>query len=76
MQFNFKLAHIAGSNNTAANFVTRLELKVTKKIRLKIREDIQTTPIEVTISSLDVANEGQFLFTRAGTENESEEQVL
>ena len=36
-QFNFKIAHIAGSINTAAYFLSRLELKVTEKIRLKIR---------------------------------------
>ena len=44
LQFNFKIAHIAGSVNTAAYFLSRLELKVTEKIRLTIREDIHTTP--------------------------------
>ena len=39
LQFNFKIAHIAGSV-TPADFLSRLELKVTEKIRLKIREDI------------------------------------
>ena len=53
LQFNFKIAHIAGSVNTAADFLSRLELKLTEKICLKIREDIQTTPIEVTTSSSD-----------------------
>ena len=51
LQFNFRIAHIAGSVNTAADFRSRVKLKVTEKIRLKIREDIQTTPIEVTTSS-------------------------
>ena len=51
LQFNFKIAHIvAGSVNTAADFLSRLELKVTEKTRLKIREDFQTTPFEVTTS--------------------------
>ena len=76
LQFNFKKAHIAGSVNTAADFLSRLELKVTEKIRLKIREDIQTTPIEVTTSSSDVADEEQFFFTHADNRNESEEQTL
>ena len=31
LQFHFKIAHIAGSVNTAADFVSRLELKVTEK---------------------------------------------
>ena len=57
LQFNFKIAHIAGSANTAADILSRLELKVTEKIHLKIREDIQTTPIEVSTSSSDVADE-------------------
>ena len=35
LQFNFKKAHIAGSVNTAADFLSRLELKVTEKYVLK-----------------------------------------
>ena len=76
LQFNFKIAHIAGSVNTAADFLSRLQLKVTEKIRLKIREDIQTTPIEVTTSSSDVADEEQVFFTQTDNDNESEEQTL
>ena len=76
LQINFKIAHIAGSVITAADFLSRLELKVTEKIRLKIREDIQTTPIEVTTSSSDVADEEQFFFTHADDSNESEEHTL
>ena len=72
LQFNFKIAHIAGSVNTAADFLSRLELKITEKIRLKIREDIHTTPIEVTTSSSDVADEEQFFFTHADGIIESE----
>ena len=40
LQLTFKIAHFSGSVNTAADFLSRLELKVTEKIRLKIREDI------------------------------------
>ena len=76
LQFNFKKAHIAGSVKTAADFLSRLELKVTEKIRLKIREDIHTTPIEVTTSSSDVADEEQIFFTHADDGKESEEQTL
>ena len=76
LQFNFTIAHIAGSANTAADFLSRLELKVTEKIRLKIREDIHTTPIEVTTSSSDVADEEQIFFTQADDGKESEEQTL
>ena len=76
MQFNFKIAHIAGSVNTAADFLSSSELKVTEKIRLKIREDIHTTPIEVTTSSSDVADEEQIFFTQADDGKESKEQTL
>ena len=76
LQFNFKIAHLAGSVNTAADFLSRLELKVTEKIRLKIREDIPTTPFEVTTSSSDVADEEQIFFTYADDVKESEEQTL
>ena len=76
LQFNFKTAHIAGSLNTADDFLCRRELKVTEKIRLKIREDIQTTPIEVTTSFSDVADEEQFFFTQADKNDKWEEQTL
>ena len=76
LQFEFKIAHIAGSVNTAADFLSRRELKVTEKIHLKIREDAQTTPIEVTTSSSDVADEEQFFFTQADSQDETEEKIL
>ena len=76
LQFNFKIAQIAGSVNTAADFLSRLELKVTENICLKIREDIHITPIEVTTSSSDVAYEEQIFFTHADDGKESEEQTL
>ena len=76
LQFNFKIAHIAGLVNTAHDFLSRLELKITEKIRLKIREDIQTTPIEMTTSSSDVADEEQFFFTQEDNNDKPEEQTL
>ena len=76
LQFNFKIAHIAGSVNTAAAFLSRLELRVTEKMHLKIREDFQTTPIEVSTSSSDVADEEQFFFTQPESQDEIEEQIL
>ena len=76
LHFNFKLAHNAGSVNTAADFFSRLELKVTEKIRLKTREDVQTTPIELTTSSSDDADAEHFFFTLIDGQNETEEQIL
>ena len=46
------------------------------RIRLKIREDVQTTTIEVTTSSSDVADEEQFFFIQTNGEAETEEQTL
>ena len=76
LQFNFKLAHITGSVSTAADCLSRLELKVTEKIHLKIREDVQTTPIQVSTSSSDVVDEEKFLLTQADSQDETEEQIL
>ena len=73
-QFNFRKAYIAVSANTAADFVSSLELEVTEKMRLRIREDIQTKPIEVTTSSSDVADEKQFFLTQADKNDESDQQ--
>ena len=72
LQFNFKIAHIAGSVNTAADFFSGLEVKFTEMIRFKIREDVQTTPIEVTTSSSDVADEEQFFFAHTKDQDETE----
>ena len=76
LQFNLKIIHIDGSVNTAIDFFSRLELKVTAKIHLKIRVDVPTTPIEVTTSSSDVADEEQFFFTQTDAQNETKEQIL
>ena len=76
LQFNFIIAHIAGSNNTSVDFLTRLELKVTKEKRLKISEHIQTTPIQVTTFSSDVSDEKYFFFTQTDNDSESEKQTI
>ena len=75
LQFNFKIAQIAGSVNTAADFLSKLELKVIEKIRLKIREDIQATPLEVSTSYSDVAAVEQFFFTITDNKDDSEEKT-
>ena len=41
LHFIFKIAHIAGSVDTAADFFSTPDLKVTRKFYLKIREDVQ-----------------------------------
>ena len=76
LNFIFEIAHIAGSVNTAADFFSGLELKVTEKIHLKIREDVQTTHIKVSTSTSDVADEEQYFFAQADGQNESEDQII
>ena len=55
LQLNFTTAHIPGKMNTAADFLSRLEIDPNEKIILKIREDIPTKPIEVNIESTGIA---------------------
>ena len=50
LQLNFKIAHIVGSVNTAAYFLSRLELNVTEKIRLKIGKTIAVRVTNTTES--------------------------
>ena len=59
LQFNFTIAHIPGKMNTAADFLSRLEMDPNEKIILKIREDIPIKPIEVNIESTGIAQEEQ-----------------
>ena len=73
--FKIKIVHITGTVNTTVGFLSKFERKVTEKVRLKIREEIQTTPIEETTSSSVVNEEEQFLFTQSDNENESDEQI-
>ena len=45
-------------------------------MHLEIREDVQTTHIEVSTSSSDVADEEQFFFTHADGQVETQKQIL
>ena len=57
IQFNFSIAHIPRKMNTAADFLSLLEMDPNEKVILKIREDIPTKPIEVNIESTGIAQE-------------------
>ena len=74
IQFNFTIAHIPGKNNTAADYLSRLEISPKEKLILRIREDIPTTPIELHVQSAGVSEEGQIFFT--DDDDETEEQIL
>ena len=49
LQYNFVIAHVPGSMNTAAYFLTRKEVDPTEKLEITIRNDIHTKAIEVNI---------------------------
>ena len=64
IQFNFTIAHIPGKNNTAADYLSRLEIRPKEKLILRIREDILTTPIELNVQSAGVTEEDDIRYRR------------
>ena len=64
-----------GSQNTAADFLSRLELTPKEKVQLKLRDDIITAPIEVNLQSTDVADEEQLYFL-PDEEEDSEQEIF
>ena len=74
IQFIFTIAHIPGKNNTAADYLSRLEISPKEKLILRIREDIPTTPIELHVQSAGVSEEEQIFYTE--DDDETEEQIL
>ena len=75
LQFKFRIMHVAGSQNTAADFLSRLELTPIENVQLKLRDDILTSPIEVNLQSSNVADEEQ-LFFLPDEEDESEQEIF
>ena len=71
-QFKFRIMHVAGSQKTAADFLSRLDLTHKQKVQLKLRYDILTSPVEVNLQSSDVADEEQFFFVPNEEESELE----
>ena len=75
LQFNFHIMHVAGTQNTAADFLSRIDLNPKEKVELKIRNDITIQPIQVNLQSTDVADEEQHFFLPEET-IETEEEIL
>ena len=63
IQFSFIIAHIPGNNNTAADYLSRMELDPSETLIPKIRGDVETMPIEVDVQSAGVSEEEQIFFT-------------
>ena len=59
LEYNFVIAHVAGSMNTAADFLYRTEVDPTEKLEMTIRNDIHTKAIEVNIQSTGIVEEEQ-----------------
>ena len=57
IQFNFVISHIPGAQNTAADYLSRLEADPKDKLVMKSREDVQTVPIEINVQSAGVSQE-------------------
>ena len=72
-QFNFIIAHIPDKNNTAADYLSRLEISPKEKLILRIREDIPATPSELQVRSAGITEEGQIFYTE--DDDETEEQI-
>ena len=72
IQFKFVIAHIPGAQNTASDYLSRLEADPKDKLVMKIREDVQTVPIEVNVQSAGVSQEEQIFYTN--DDDETEEQ--
>ena len=51
IQFCNLIAHVAGSMNTAADFLSRTEVDPTEILEMKFRNNIHTKAIEVNIQS-------------------------
>ena len=59
LQYNFVIAHVAGSMNIAAVFLSRTEVDPTEKLEMTIRNDTHTKAIEVKIKSSGVIAQEQ-----------------
>ena len=57
LQYNFVIAHVAGSMNIAADFLSRTEVDSTEKLEMSNRNDIHTKAIEVNIQSSGIVEE-------------------
>ena len=73
IQFKIIIAHIPRESNSAADYLFQLEVSPKKKLFLRIREDIQTTPIDLHVQSAGVTKEEYFFFTE---DDEKTEQQL
>ena len=75
LQFTFTIVHIPGKMNTAADFLSRLEIDPYEKTILKIRKDIPTKSIEVNIESTRIAQENTVFSVTTDQQETTEKQL-
>ena len=75
LQFSFTIAHIPGEMNTAADYLSRLELDPNEKRISNFRENIPTKPIEVNIESTVIAQEEPVFFDTTDQQETTEKNV-
>ena len=68
--------HVAGTQNTAADFLSRIDLNPKERIELKLRDDITIRPTQINLQSTDVADEEQLFFLPDETLQIEEEILL
>ena len=57
LQFNCHIMHVAGAQNTAADFLSRIEHNSKERVEFKLGEDVAIQPIQVSLQYTDVADE-------------------
>ena len=75
LQFSFTIAHIPRKMNTAADFLSRLEMDPIERKLLQITEDIPTEPIEVNIESTGITQEETVFFDRTDQLETTEKEL-
>ena len=54
--------HVAGTQNTAEDILSRIDFNPKERVELKIRDDVIIRPIQVSLQPTDVADEEQLFF--------------
>ena len=71
----FHVMHVAVTQNSAVDCLSRFDMNRKERVELKIREDITFSPIQVNLQSTDVADEKIVFFLPEET-TEIEEEIL
>ena len=72
IQFNFVITQIPGAQNTAADYLSRLKADPKDILVNKIREVVQTVPIEINVLSAGLSQGEQIFYTNDDVETEEQ----